>query len=160
MIKHLLFKDRFLSHVFIPENPDGCWEWVGAKNSDGYGRFGINDKLYQTHRVSYALFVGMIPDGMEVCHRCDNPACCNPAHLFLGTHKDNMTDRNNKNRQSHSTKMRGENQGRHKLTEQHIYKIRELIEQGYKNVEIAKMFGVKPNTISNVKTGTQWGWLK
>lgn len=156
MTKHnLSLTDRFLSHVSIPENINDCWEWMGANHGDGYGCFGINYKLYGAHRVSFELFVGPIPDGLFVCHSCDNRACVNPSHLFLGTHQDNMQDRNDKNRQQ-----RGERCGTHKLTEQEIFQIREMLEQGYTQQEIARMFGTSRVNISYIKTGKSWGWLK
>lgn len=75
-----------------------CWEWKGARLKLGYGRFRSAGKFVQAHRFSYALHAGHIPVGMCVCHRCDNPPCCNPAHLFLGTKKDNADDRDKKGR--------------------------------------------------------------
>lgn len=73
-------------------NKPGCWFWTGALNGDGYGIVSIDGRLLLTHRVAYELFVGPIPDGHEVCHRCDNPQCCKPAHLFVGTRTDNAAD--------------------------------------------------------------------
>lgn len=151
---NLSLKERFMKYVQRPSNPDDCWEWTGAKR-DGYGLFGIDYKMYGAHRISYALFVDMIPDGMEVCHSCDNRACVNPSHLWIGTNQDNVKDRNNKNRQS-----KGEKVGTHKLTEQEIRRIRELIEQGYTNIEIAGMFKVSQVTISQIKVCKTWKWLK
>lgn len=83
--------------------PDECWEWMGSRLPTGYGHFyhRISEKKYTTryaHRTAYELTNGAIPQGMHVCHTCDNPACCNPTHLWVGTHKDNMHDRNRKGR--------------------------------------------------------------
>lgn len=161
MTKHnLSLKERFLLYVNIPENLNDCWEWVGGKSSNGYGAFNINRKMCCAHRVSYALFVDRIPDDMDVCHKCDNRACVNPAHFFLGTNQDNMNDKVKKNRQSHHTKNRGENHWSHKLTEQEIYQIREMSKQGYTQQEIANVFGVSQSNIYNIQTGRKWGWLK
>ena len=78
---------------------DTCWWWEGSKNQNGYGNFGFVGKVWKAHRASYVLHNNTnIPSGMVVCHTCDNPSCVNPRHLFLGSIKDNITDRNTKQR--------------------------------------------------------------
>jgi hypothetical protein len=72
--------------------PSGCIVWTRSKNPDGYGNLSWNGRNTRAHRVAYALAHGEIPQGMSVLHRCDNPPCCNPAHLFLGTQQDNIRD--------------------------------------------------------------------
>lgn len=79
-------------------NPDSCWEWPIISSKDKYGRHRRNLKNQLTHRISYEVNVGEIPEGLFVLHKCDNPPCCNPSHLFLGTHTDNMRDASKKNR--------------------------------------------------------------
>ncbi len=81
---------RFTSK--FTKNNNGCWEWNAGCFSDGYGAFSYQRKTQKAHRISYLLFVGMIPKGKMVLHRCDNPPCVNPAHLFIGTAKDNAHD--------------------------------------------------------------------
>jgi len=75
---------------------DECWVWLGSSSGGGYGQ--SQDKIKKAHRQSWVYTNGDIPDGMDVCHECDNPPCCNPNHLFLGTHQDNMVDRTRKGR--------------------------------------------------------------
>jgi len=87
--------ERFVEKI---ETGEGCWEWKAARNNRGYGWFRIGDKMVQAHRAIYAATVGAIPAGMCVCHRCDNPSCVRPSHLFLGTAQDNAIDMAKKHR--------------------------------------------------------------
>jgi len=83
---------RFFTHVHIYNSNNSCWTWIGNKNKQGYGYFGLNGKTWKAHRLVWVFAFGKIPGGIFVLHKCDNPMCVNPSHLFLGTHKDNMDD--------------------------------------------------------------------
>lgn len=99
---------RFHSYYIKVES--GCWEWQNYLDEDGYGQFVEKDRSpVKAHRFSYEFYIGKIPDGLFVCHDCDNPKCVNPAHLFVGTHQDNMDDMKNKNRQSRRGNPKNEN---------------------------------------------------
>ena len=91
------------------EKTERCWNWTAAKNEKGYGFFGIIGKTDRSHRISWVLNNGQIPDNLFVCHKCDNPKCVNPAHLFLGTNKDNVDDMVAKQRNSKPPSMGGWN---------------------------------------------------
>lgn len=129
---------------------DKCWEWTGSRWSNGYGRF-CRPRYSIAHRVSWELYCGEIPDGMNVLHRCDNPCCVNPSHLFLGTDLDNMRDKVAKERSA-----RGEQHGRAFLTEDAVRRIRDDHQAQRK---IATEYGVSQSTVSRIKHGEQWGWL-
>lgn len=99
----LPFQDKSYMEALIKrfnegfKEEDGCWNWIW-NTIDGYGRTLVKDKSLLAHRVSYELHIGEIPDGIYVLHKCDNPGCVNPDHLFLGTNTDNMRDMVNKSR--------------------------------------------------------------
>ncbi|KKL91034.1 hypothetical protein LCGC14_1898770, partial [marine sediment metagenome] len=112
---------RFWAKV---DQKNGCWEWTASTQSRGYGCFGINGRIELAHRISYQHFYGSIPDGMQVLHRCDNPPCVNPLHLFLGTFQDNMDDRKVK---GHNGLFSGERNGRAKLTTEEALAIRDSV---------------------------------
>lgn len=150
-------EERFMKYVQKSDDPNGCWEWVGYKFTDGYAAFWKDGKQNRASRVSYTLFVDDIPENMCVCHSCDNKLCVNPLHLFLGTHQDNMTDKVKKNRQY---RPKGEDHGNHKLTEQSVYKIRELCKNGYNQYRIADMFGISQSSVSEICNYKTWSCLK
>jgi hypothetical protein len=142
---------RFWSHVDI-RSDDECWNWTAGTDSYGYGRFRFNDKRNKlAHRVAWILTYGDIPEGMLVCHHCDNPKCCNPDHLFLGTDFDNTVDKCNKDRQA-----KGQNVGNAKLNELDIIEIRSAHSQGQTHQYIANLFGVSKTVITNIVNNNAW----
>lgn len=135
--------DRFFKYVGR-KLPNGCIPWVGA-NSNGYGVIGIGrgSGNVQATKVSFEFFVGPVPDGLEVLHRCDNPPCINPVHLFVGTMADNMKDKMAKCRQA-----RGETVGSAVLTEENARTLRSRYEHGDATVqELADEYGVTRHAI-------------
>ncbi len=84
-------KERF-DEKYCLDEVTGCWNWIAAKTHQGYGKIHVNGKTTGAHRVSYELYVGQIPDGMIICHKCDNTSCVNYSHFFLGTYSDNTQD--------------------------------------------------------------------
>jgi hypothetical protein len=157
-------KTRFLKK-FKQESENECWLWIGSKDYYGYGTFWLNGKPEQSHRISYQLSKGEIPKGIKVLHKCDNPSCVNPNHLFLGTQKDNMSDCKNKGRISKAPRNCGEknwNFGKKhsgndgpasKLTWK---KVREIRSSDLSSEELAKKFGVHIQTISDVRRFKTW----
>lgn len=143
------------------EKRDGnyCWNWTAYKDLEGYGTFWIAGRMQLAHRVAYQLYVGAIPEGLCICHVCDNPACINPSHLFPGTHTDNMRDCNNKGRgrpKCNWPDSSGEKHGRSKLTEEDIRTIRMMCASGSRQADLAREFGVTPGNISKIVCGRNW----
>jgi len=138
---------RFWSKV-DPAPSQCCWEWTACKYLDGYGKFRLNNQMASAHRVAYTLAKGEIPDGLFVRHTCDNPACCNPDHLILGTHADNMTDRQERNRQT-----KGEQHGRSKLTAKQAM---EIYNSPLTQNEIAKLYNIGETIVSYIKSKKRW----
>lgn len=132
-------------------NGTNCWEWQGSLHK-GYGRIMYKGKDYPAHRFSYLLYYGNLPNNLLVCHKCDNPSCVNPDHLFLGTYKDNAQDMVNKRRQA-----KGSKQGSAKLNELQIRIIRRLLEYNILiQQEIADIFDVTQGHISSIKHKRKW----
>ncbi len=100
---------------------NGCWEWIGARCLTGHGKFWYNKRLGEAHRFSYEIHVGSIPKGMVICHKCDNPPCVNPEHLFLGTMKDNSQDMMAKGRGKGQFTSKTHCKNGHELAGENIY---------------------------------------
>lgn len=133
--------------------PSGCWEWQGAKTLAGYGKMYANQKCDDTHRISYRLFCGPIPDGVYVCHRCDNPPCVNPNHLFLGTPTENQADMRMKRR---ARNPKGSEAWKAKICEADVVRIRQQFADGRPRKQIAREFGLSETTISHIARGKIW----
>lgn len=144
---------RFWSHV---QRGPGCWEWQGRLSDDGYGRTSIGNRHNQgAHRAAWEMAVGQIPDGLHVCHTCDNRRCVRPDHLFLGTNHDNILDRQTKGR-SKNLFASGEKHPRSALTEQHVREIRSRREAGESGLTIAKLFGITHQQVYRIANHTAW----
>ena len=133
-----------------------CWTWLSA-SSGRYGVFWFNGRNVFAHRFSYELYVGIIPDGMHVCHKCDNAMCVNPNHLFLGTAKDNVRDCSDKGRRA---PQHGSFNPMAKISDLAVIQIRMLHEVGTPQEEIAAYFGVKRQAIGKVLRGERWMHVK
>lgn len=116
----------------------GCWNWNGCKNNEGYGWFRFNGFQWKAHRLAWELTNGKIPDGMLVCHHCDNPSCINPNHLFLGSDADNSRDAAIKDRRSI------------KLSSHQVIEIRQLTGNGLRQTHVARLFNVTQSTVNRI----------
>lgn len=141
---------RFWSKVAIG-NPNDCWEWQASRNKDGYGKFDSTN----SHRVAWKLTYGEIPHELFVCHKCDNPPCCNPNHLFVGTAAINNLDMKIKGR-SRGGRLSGEDHPKSKLTNEQVKQIKTMHANGLSDRKIARQFGVVQTTISAIVTGRSW----
>ena len=175
-------KERFFSRI---QKTDNCWNWTGHIEYNGYGSMSIKHKNRSTHRISYEIHFGKIPDGLCVLHKCDNKKCVNPSHLFLGTQLDNVKDRDQKGHtakgathgskthpervprgdkngmRTHPEKVRkGEQVNTVKLTEKQVLKIRKMYRTGkYTQKQLAKIFNVNQTNISWIVTNRTWKCL-
>ncbi len=163
---------------------DACWPWIGRYTRRGYGALTYHQRLWNAHRLAYTLTYGPIPDGMMVCHSCDNTLCCNPSHLWLGTNADNMHDAHVKGRMAQgehwrdvhmATLARGERNGKYthpersargervntnKLTSEQVLAIRARYAQGgITQAELAHEYGVNKPAIYKIVHGLNWKHL-
>lgn len=136
-------EDRFWARV---QKSDGCWTWIGGHNRAGYGRLMVDREVIPAHRFAWTIANGPIPQGMIVCHRCDNPPCVRPDHLFVGTYADNHRD----------MRAKGRDVGNRRLSPPVARRIRELNASGVPQAAIAAMFAIGQTTVSHVVRGTTW----
>lgn len=143
----------------------GCWDFNSSNLRGGYGRFWFNGRSHLAHRVSWQLYYGAVPAGLDVLHTCDNPRCVNPAHLWLGTHSDNMRDCEAKGRRKHSLspnhplreyQKHGEGNPNAKLTEKDVLSIRADTRSLR---QIARAFGISHKQATNIKRRLAWAHL-
>ena len=148
-------KQRFAGKISIG-HPNGCWEWQGAKRH-GYGAIKVDGTQRQSHRVSYEINVGPIPEingyhGTCVCHKCDNRGCVNPDHLFLGTNAENLYDMKKKNRQA-----KGVHHGNAVLNESDVLKIRaEYSNGGVSQAGLGEKYNVSSSLINYIVNRKMW----
>ena len=149
---------RFWFHV-SKRGPDDCWEWQGARRHFGYGVFNNPTGPSSTHRYSWQLHNGPIPDGLWVLHHCDNPPCVNPAHLYVGDWRDNQRDMYERGR-NFRFPPGGSGNPASKLTPDDVRAIRSAYtgKRGEK-AELARRFGVSKPTIASILDGETWTWV-
>ena len=142
---------RFWSKVLI-NRPDECWPWSAGvrRKNEGYGAFWLNGRHHPASRVAYALAFGEVPKSLHVCHTCDNPMCCNPAHLFAATHKENNNDKIRKSRDAAA-----ERHGLTKLTSAQVQAIREEAagRRRYGRKAIADKYGISAGYVGEIVRG-------
>jgi len=150
-------RERIIQRLlwYTEVQPNGCWHWTRVQTGCGYAQIGIDGKLISVHRLSYELFVGPIPDGMVVCHKCDVRHCICPDHLWIGTYQDNTDDMMKKGRCA----VIGSNCKKSKLTDEKVIQIRKLKQSGISHSKIASLYGIHFTTVSDIVRGKIWKHL-
>lgn len=179
----MLYKhwDRHLK----PDADTGCWIWTGGKDRKGYGSLSLpGHRRWRAHRLAYVEAFGPIPQGTFVCHRCDNPPCCNPAHLFIGTPAENSADMVRKGRSTWGDRnpsrlypervrrgdqhplrlhperhVRGEGHPQAKMTDELVLAIRRAYQAGATQADLCRTFCVSSGRMSHLVRGTSWAHL-
>jgi hypothetical protein len=153
-IPHLSEYQKDLLFQNVVKKDSGCWEWTKFRNKAGYGMMRVGTSMHLTHRLAWGATHGPMERGLCVLHKCDNPACMNPDHLFLGTRYDNAQDCVMKNRQ---TRMKGESNGMAILTEKQVRLLRDMhLEFGAPQILLAKIANVTTTNMSSLLSGKTW----
>lgn len=150
----MTLRERFLCDVPVADG-DGCWEWKGNCDPNGYGRIAVDGTPQLAHRVSWIVLKGPLKANEFVLHRCDNPPCVKPGHLFLGTQQDNIRDMRRKKRQRYGIS-RGEKHGCSVLTEAQVREIR--ASSGSSRI-VGLKYGVSGRTVREIRTRKSWTHL-
>ncbi len=145
-----LIKEKILKSILINDND--CWIWQKAKHRQGYGNLSYKRIPRLAHRVCWEVYFGEIPENIKVCHKCDNPSCVNPEHLFLGTQKDNVRDGIEKGRYEN----RAMGKRRNKLNYDEVLDIKRLNSEGMTRKELQKKYSVSPTCIAKILNGVSW----
>lgn len=152
--------ERFWSKVDQSGGPGECWPWTAARKRGGYGMFRVGNGMRKASRVALELTCGSVPPGLFVCHSCDNPPCCNPAHLWAGTAKDNHTDMIAKGRGNRGVvpggRRRGEENGRAHLTEAGVRDILVSCARGETQESVARRHRVARSQVGRIVRGENW----
>ena len=137
----------------VRRGADGeCWEWTSSGTRDGYGKFSIAKRKMSAHRVSWIIAFGSIEDGACVLHRCDNPSCVNPGHLFIGTKKDNVEDMRSKGRQ----RWIKAGEKRIKLSREQVEMLRSDKANGASSPQLAARYGISESHARRIANGSKW----
>lgn len=158
-------KARFWSRVVKSEDPHGCWDWTGYRRGN-YGRLELNGHKHGAHKISYVIHFGPVPPKKCVLHKCDNPPCCNPKHLRLGTQLQNVEDMFKKGRDHHASgpfskerllaAARGERNAGAKLKEGQVLELRKLHRSGFRPTDLAPQFGISNVQFWNIVSRRCW----
>lgn len=142
-------RERFETTINKQEN--GCWLWTGCGAGNGYGSAYFNGRSEGAHRVSYKIYKGGIPDGLQINHKCDVPRCVNPDHLYAGTHQENMKDVCDRNRRQHVPKRLGEENSNSKVTKEMAHDIQVYYaSKSFTQQELANMYSLSQTGISRI----------
>jgi hypothetical protein len=137
----------------VEKTATGCWLYRGNLTPNGYGVLSVGGRSRATHRLAWELTHGPVPPGLYICHRCDQPACCNPAHLFLGTPSDNQADSVAKGRRP---SRKGSRHPLAKLTDDAVREIRAGKARGERTIDLARRFGISEPSVCRIAKGYGW----